>query len=108
MAYSGGNEDVDRFALVVLRTSWMICDLVDNLVEALREDAFPGENKGSVVVEMLRGSMATALESVDSPEIVRAADLIELTTERVIEHLRVAHQLSRRMNGDDGGSRNYG
>jgi hypothetical protein len=108
MAYSSGNEDVDRFALVVLRTSWMICDLVENLVEALREDAFPGENKGSVVVEMLYGSMATALDAVDSQEIARAADLIELTTDRVIEHLRLAHQLSRRMNGDDGVSRNYG
>jgi hypothetical protein len=108
MAYSSGNEDVDRFALVVLRTSWMICDLVENLVEALREDAFPGENKGSVVVEMLYGSMATALDGVDSQEIARAADLIELTTDRVIEHLRLAHQLSRRMNGDEGVSRNYG
>jgi hypothetical protein len=108
MAYSCGNEDVDRFALVVLRTSWMICDLVENLVEALREDAFPGENKGSVVVEMLYGSMATALGAVDSQEIARAADLIEHTTDRVIEHLQLAHQLSRRMNGDDGVSRNYG
>jgi hypothetical protein len=104
MAYSCGNEDVDRFALVVLRTSWMICDLV----EALREDAFPGENKGSVVIEMLYGSMATALDAVDSQEIARAADLIEQTTDRVIEHLQLAHQLSRRMNGDDGVSRNYG
>jgi hypothetical protein len=108
MAYSCGNEDVARFALVVRRTSWRICDLVENLVEALREDAFPGENKGSVVVEMLFGSMATALDSVDSQEIAQAAGLIELATERVIEHLQLAHQLSRRMNGDDGVSRNYG
>jgi hypothetical protein len=108
MAYSCGNEDIDRFALVVLRTSWMLCGLVDNLVDGMRPDAFPDENPGSVVVEMLFGSMATALESVDSTDIVRAADLIELTTDRVLEHLQVAHQLSRRMNGGDGVGRGYG
>jgi hypothetical protein len=108
MEHSCGNEAVDRFAMVVLRTSWMICELVENLVEGLRGDAFPGESKGSAVIEMLLGSMATALESGDSTEIERAADLIELTTDRVIEHLRLAHQLSRRMHGEDGVSRNYG
>jgi hypothetical protein len=106
--YSCGNEDVDRFVLVVLRTSWMMCDLVENLVEGLREDAFPGESKGAAVVEMLFGSMATALDSVDSSEIMRAADLIELTSDRVIEHLRLAEQLSLRLHGGDGVGRNYG
>lgn len=108
MAYSCGNEDIDRFALVVLRTSWMVCDLVENLVEALPQDAFPSESQGSVVVEMLFGSMAAALESVDSTEVVRAADLIELTTDRVIEHLRLAYELSDRMHGGDGRGRGYG
>ena len=108
MAYSSGNPDIDRFALVVLRTSWMLCELVENLVEGLPPGAFPGENQGSVVVEMLFGSMATALEAVEPTEIVQAADLIELTTHRVIEHLRVAHKLSRRMRGEDSVGRGYG
>jgi hypothetical protein len=108
MAYSCGNEAIDRFALVVLRTSWMLCELIDNLVDGLQPDAFGGENNGSVVVEMLFGSMATALESVDPAELGRAADLIELTTDRVIEHLQVAHELSRRMHGADGIGRGYG
>lgn len=108
MTYSCGNEDIDRFALVVLRTSCMLCDLVENLLEAMRPDAFPGENKGSVVVEAVFGSMATALETVEPDEIARAADLIELTTHRVIEHLQLAYGLSRRMHGDDGLGRAYG
>lgn len=108
MAYSSGNEEIDRFALVLLRASWMLRDLAENLVEGLPSDAFPGESHGSVVVEMLFGSMATALESVEPTEIIRAADLIELTTGRVIEHLRVAHQLSRRMRGQDNVGRGYG
>lgn len=86
----------------------MLCELIDNLVEGLQPDAFGDENNGSVVVEMLFGSMATALESADSAELVRAADLIELTTDRVIEHLQVAHQLSRRMRGQDAIGRGYG
>jgi hypothetical protein len=48
MAYSCGNEDIDRFALVVLRTSWMLCDLVENLAEAVPQDAFPSENRQSI------------------------------------------------------------
>jgi hypothetical protein len=109
MAYSCGSEDIDRFAVVVLRTSWMLCELVENLADGLPQDAFPSESQGSVVVEMLFGSMATALESVDPTDVVRAADLIELTIDRVIEHLQLAHGLSRRIHGTDpGAGRRYG
>jgi hypothetical protein len=57
---------------------------------------------------MLLGSMATALETVDSADLARAAELIESTTDRVIEHLKVAYLLSRRMHGEDGVGRGYG
>jgi hypothetical protein len=52
--------------------------------------------------------MATALETVDQSDLTLAADLIELSVDRVIEHLRLAYHLSRRMHGDDEVGRGYG
>jgi hypothetical protein len=108
MDFSCGNEHIDRFALELLRTSWMLCGLVDNLVDALPEDAYPGEDRGSVVIEMLFGSIASGLEDVEATDLARAAELIERAGARVIEHLEVARGLSRRMHGDGRSGRNYG
>jgi hypothetical protein len=108
MEFTCGNPDIDEFALRLLRTSYMLCDLVGNLVDALPEDAFPGESQGRVVTEMVFGTIATAFESVDLADVVRASELIELAAERVIEHLTLAAELSRRMHGNDGLGRSYG
>jgi hypothetical protein len=100
---------IDEFVLELLRTGLMLCDLVSDLSEELPADRYPGEDPVHVVMDMLRGTIATALESADPRDVRRATELIDTAGARTVEHLQVALNLSRRIHGDDGGpGRTYG
>lgn len=103
------DDHIERFVLQLLSTGSMLAGLVGDLADALPVDAYPGEEPADVVVEMMYGTIATAVGAVD-PEKVRAAtELIGLAGAQVIEHLRVARELSRRIHpGDSGHGRNHG
>jgi hypothetical protein len=99
MEPQNGNDRVDYFVLVLLRTAAMLCNLVDDLVDALPDDAYPGEDHDSVVVEMIGGTIATALRSIEPGDVACATEVIELASDRVIEHLKLACELSQRIHG---------
>ena len=102
-------DDLDRFVTELLRTGFMLCELGSDLVEILPEDAYPGEEPGAVIVEMMCGTIRTALASADQRDVRRATELIVQAAERTVEHLRLASKLSARMNGEDGRrGRSYG
>jgi hypothetical protein len=100
MEPSSTNNHVDQFVIELLRTGAWCCELIDNLVEALPDDAYPGEDKGSVVVEMVRGTITMALASLDDADVVRCSEVMQLARDGVIEHLRLALELSRRVHGE--------
>ena len=103
------SEHIDRFVHKLLGTGMMLSELASDLIDALPDDAYPGEEHGAVVLEMLCGTIATALESVDPRDVRCATQLIDLAGERTLEHLRLASEMSRRMHGGDGGvGRTYG
>jgi len=109
MDSSHGGKHVERFVLELLDTGSMLSELVWNLVDALPADAYPGEEPAAVVIEMLCGTVASALASADPRDVRRATELIDLARSRALEHLRLAGDLSRRIHGDDGGvGRTYG
>lgn len=109
VAFPGVSDQVERFVFRLLSTGLVLGDLVCALAEALPADAYPGEEPTAVVLEMLCGTIATALGSVDTSELLRAAELIELAHDRSIEHLQLARGLSSRIHGDDEGpGRGYG
>jgi hypothetical protein len=100
---------IDDFVLELLRNGLMLCDLVADLSDWLPADHYPGEDPAHVVMEMLCGTIATALESADPRDVRRATELIDTAGARTVEHLQVALNLSRRIHGDDGGpGRTYG
>ncbi len=102
-------DDLDRFVVELLRTGFMLCELGSDLVERLPEDACPGEEPGAVIIEMICGTIRTALASADERDVRRATELIELAVGRTVEHLRRASELSARIHGEDGRSgRSYG
>jgi hypothetical protein len=103
MESSPDEDHVQQFVLELLRTGSMLNGVLADLLEALPADAYPGEEPAAVVVEMLCGTIATALASVDPREVRHATELIDLSGDRVIEHLRLACALSRRIQGGDGG-----
>ena len=57
-----------------------------------------------MVVEMVYGSIATALTPVDHEDVQTSTRLIDLAGKRVLEHLPLACALSRRMNPSARGS----
>jgi hypothetical protein len=108
MEISQSEDHIDRFVLELLRTGLMLSELGADLIESLPEDAYPGEDSGAVVVEMMCGTIRTALEPVDPREVERATELIDVAASRTIEHLRLAHRLSQRVHGEDGRGKGAG
>ena len=109
MDVPGVEPHISEFVLKLLGAGVWLSELAADLVEALPEDAYPGEEPGLVVLEMLCGTVATALGSADPREIERATQLIELARDRTVEHLQLTLEMSRRMNGGDGRrGRTYG
>jgi hypothetical protein len=100
MAPSTAEHHADRFALTLVSTASMLHGLVSALADALPADAYPGEAPTAVVVEMLCGTIVTALESVDSRDVACATDLIERSCAQVVEHLELAFRRSRRIHPD--------
>jgi len=89
------SDQVQRFAEELLRTGLTFIDVTSELIEGLPPEHFPGEDPGAVVVEMLTGTISTALADTDEAEVVRATELIAAARERVYEHLRLALELSK-------------
>ena len=102
MDTAGANDHIDSFVLELLRTGCMLTDIVADLVEELPKESYPGEEPAAVVIEMLCGTIATALVFADRRDVRRATGLIGLAAARTLEHLQLACDLSRRIHGDAG------
>jgi hypothetical protein len=96
------DDHIQVFVFGLIRTGLMLTDLASDLTDALPADAYPGEEPAAVVLEMLCGTIATALGAVDARDVRRATEIIDLAAERTREHLRLALAMSRRIHGDDG------
>jgi hypothetical protein len=110
MGYREAPDHVTAFTEELLRTGLMLSELGSNLAESLPADAYPGEEPGAVVIEMVAGTIRTALGAVDGQDLARATELIAEARDRVLEHLQLALALSRRMHkgGGDGPSMTHG
>ena len=84
------DEFVEAFVWQVIRTGFMIQELLCNLLEDLPEDAFPGEDTGHVLVEMLTGAIRPVAERAGEPLVRQATRLLNASGETVIEDLRAA------------------
>ena len=88
MTPSSPADHVQPFVEEVLRTGVMLTDVLGSLLEDLPEDAFPGEQPGDVLVEMLVGTVRT---------VVEATALLGAMSDRFVADLRQAMALARRM-----------
>jgi hypothetical protein len=87
---------VREFVEEVLRTGAMLAELVEDLVDALPEDAFPGEPLGEVVLEMLCGTVTPALEAAGARELQSARALVGAMGDRTIADLKAAAERAAR------------
>jgi hypothetical protein len=78
----------------VLRTALALEDVIVSLLDDLPPGAFPDEDPGLVLLEMVVGSVHPAVVAAGADECRTATALVGAVRERVIEDLRTAATLA--------------
>lgn len=78
----------------LLRTAFILQDLMASLLEEMPEDAFPGEDNAAVLLEMVVGSSDPAIVAAGEPGCRAATALIRAVRDRIIDDLRLAAELA--------------
>lgn len=94
--HADDRDEIREFVETVLRTGFMLTDLLGNLVDALPEDAFPGESPAGVLVEMLTGSIRPVADAAGPHAVRDATALLGAMGDRTLMDLRAAAELARR------------
>jgi hypothetical protein len=79
----------------LLRAGLALTDLLSSLLEEIPEGAFPGEDSGEVLMEMVVGSCLPAIEAAGERDCRTAAALIGAIRDRVFDDLRAAAEIAR-------------
>jgi hypothetical protein len=87
----------------VLRTAMALEDVVNAVLDSLPHDAFPGEDPGLVLLEMIVGSSHPATTAAGERDTRTATALVVAVRERVLTDLRAAATLvlEREPDADD-------
>lgn len=80
----------------LLRTALWLFDVTAALLDELPEDAFPSEDPGAVMIEMLAGSCRPAIDAAGKAGCRAAIELAEAIRENVRKDLRIAAESARR------------
>ncbi len=78
------------FVEEVVRTGLMLTELLENLLQELPRNAWPGEEPGAVLLEMLAGSFRPAAAAVGPDGLRQATALVGALGDRTLADLRVA------------------
>ncbi|MEZ5078976.1 MAG: hypothetical protein R2725_16225 [Solirubrobacterales bacterium] len=78
----------------LLRTGLALVETVGALIEEVSGDAFPGEDAGVVLIEMVVGSCRPALEAAGEADCQTATALVAAIGESVHRDLRAAATLA--------------
>jgi hypothetical protein len=90
-----GRDEVREFVEEVLRTGLTLTDVLGSLLDALPEDAFPGEEPAAVLIEMLTGSFRPAAEAAGAGTVREATALVGSLCDRALSDLRAAAAAAR-------------
>jgi hypothetical protein len=80
----------------MLRTALWLFDISTSLLDDLPDGAFPGEDSGEVMVEMLAGSCRPAIDAAGDDGCRIAIELLTSIRENVLNDLRAAAELARK------------
>ena len=79
----------------VLRTALALEDVMTTLLEEIPAGAFPGQDPGLALLEMVVGSVHPATRAAGLRDCRTATALVGAVRERVIDDLRTAAELAR-------------
>ena len=86
--------------MAVLRIGLMLEGVLANLLEDLPDDAFPGEDNGVVLIEMLTGTIRPAATAAGARAVREATDLLYASGDLTLEGLKAAMALRLAMDRD--------
>jgi hypothetical protein len=89
------HDDVRALVEELLRTGLMFTDVLSGLLDDLPDGAFPGENDGQVLVEMLTGSVRPVAEAAGPTAVQAAVSLVGAMADRTVSDLRLALEHAR-------------
>ncbi|MDQ3631359.1 MAG: hypothetical protein M3417_08875, partial [Actinomycetota bacterium] len=78
------------FVVEVLRTGLMLTDLMADLIEITPGDAFPGEDAGDVLIEMLTGTVRPAVWAAGPATVEACTALLGALGDRTTRDLERA------------------
>src|SRR5437764_800817 len=73
----------------------MITGLLEDLLNALPDDAFPGENHAEVLLEMLSGTVRPATRAAGQATVCQLTALLGAVSDRILTDLRAAAAAAR-------------
>jgi hypothetical protein len=91
---------VAEFVMAVLRIGLMLEGVLADLLEDLPDDAFPGEDAGVELIEMLTGTIRPAAMWAGERVVRDATALLDASGDLTIEGLNGALALRRAMDRD--------
>ena len=97
MTHEQRGEEHEAAQLLIeelLRTAFSLGSIYAPLLADLPEDAFPGEDPGAVLIEMLAGSSLGAAEVIERADWKLTTAFVKAVRESVLSDLRAAAQLT--------------
>jgi hypothetical protein len=91
---SGAVDAAQALIEEMLRTGFVLIDLISALIEELPSDAFPGEDGGAVLLGMVAGSCMPAVQAAGERDCRAATALLGAVRDRVLDDLRTAAELA--------------
>jgi hypothetical protein len=79
----------------MLRSGLALTDMLASLLEDIPDDAFPGEENGAVLIEMIVGSCRPVVDAVGESECRAATALLGELRNKIVDDLRIAAALAR-------------
>ena len=91
-------DEVDAAQALIeelLRVAFAFHEIMSSLLDDLPEDAFPGEENASVLLEMFAGTCRPVVDAAGEAECRAAMALIGAVRDRLLNDLRAAAELAR-------------
>lgn len=80
----------------LLRTGLMLTDLLAGLLEDIPAGAFPGEDPGEVLIEMLIGTLRPVTKAAGTAPVREATTLLGAVADRTLADLQAAVRAAAR------------
>jgi hypothetical protein len=78
----------------ILSTSLMLSGIFTDLIEDLPDDAFPGEDSGAVLIDMLVGTITPTAEAAGPRAVAQTVAFLDAVADRTLSDLRAAAALA--------------